>query len=122
MKYGECSRYLKYDFTHEELEDIQKKLAHATLQLREKEEHKKAVMSQFTSDINSLKADTNLLAEKINSGFEFRDVTCDIEYDFNNNMKTIIRQDTGEIVETVQASSEEIQAVKQRSLNFEEVA
>ena len=55
--------------------------------------------SQIKSDITSLEATKNKLKKIVSSGVEFREVECDIVYDWDANTKSIIRPDTGEVVD-----------------------
>lgn len=49
------------------------------------------------STIDGCDAQINLISDKLNTGSEFREIPCEIEYDFENKLKRWIREDTGEI-------------------------
>lgn len=81
------------------IKDLAKELAYETRTLEETEDQKKSVVSDFTNTITGVKAKISGLANKVNNGYEFRNIDCEIS--FNNpeaGQKTIIRIDTGEIV------------------------
>ena len=73
------------------------------------EDNLKSVSTQLKSEIASHEGSINSLAEKLNSGREYRMVECNVEYDFKKGVKTIIRTDTGEIAKVEEISEEERQ-------------
>ena len=104
-----CKRYLKYQFSEEEKKNMGDDLAQKFASKHETEDKLKAVSTQIKSEINALDAIMGGLAEKIRSGYEMRDVECEIERDFKNARITITRLDTGEIVESRAMTPEERQ-------------
>jgi len=108
------TRSLKCKFTQEELDIMKTDLAAITSELRSKEEEKRAVASQFKSEIDGLVARTNVLADKINNGYEFRPIECDIDKDMDSKIMTVIRRDTGEVIEQRPLQDHELQS----ELNF----
>jgi len=109
MEKKTTSRHLKVVFDTDKLQDLSTQLALKTAELRSQEDEKKEVMSDFTATLNRLKAETNSLATKINNGYEYRSVDCDIDYLWDEGNKKIIRQDTQEVVETLAITPEEMQ-------------
>lgn len=73
------------------------------------EENLKSFQTQKKAEITGCDAKINLLANKINTGKEYRDVECEITYDFAKKEKTWCRLDTGEIVKIRQIPEEEMQ-------------
>ncbi len=94
----EIKKWLEVKYTDQEISEKSMELARKTGELRTAEENKKSVMSQLKSEIDSLSADTNKLGGEIVAGGEFRNVKCELEYNYTTNKKTIIRIDTMECI------------------------
>jgi len=96
MEQQTITRDLEYFFSDEERIDMSKQLA-AEIQNKQKlEDSKKAVVSQYGSQINEKQEGINQLANKLASGYEFRKIGCSIQWHTpDRNKKTIIREDTG---------------------------
>lgn len=62
------------------------------------EASKKSYVTQINGEILTDEARIAILAEKVYSGREYRNVECDIIYDFERGERTWVRRDTGEIV------------------------
>lgn len=89
-------RYLRYDFSAAEIHDLSIEMANKTQDFASIEDEKKAITSQFSSKLNVLKEKINSLANKVASGYEVREVDCDIEYHKpEQGKKTLVRKDTG---------------------------
>lgn len=65
-------------------------------QVQDKEDEKKAFVSQIGGEIKELKAKLLNLTTKVLSGKEFRDVPIKIIYKWKENKKIVIRMDTNE--------------------------
>lgn len=102
-------KYVKHTFTKKEMEDMQKKLAVKTAELRRKEEEKKAITSQFGSAITQLETETLSLADSVNTGYEHRSTDCKISYNWKKGTKDIVHPDTGEVIETIVITDNEKQ-------------
>ena len=88
---------LRYDFTAEEIYSLSKDLAVKNVAMRSEEEEKKAIVSQYSSRINTLRSQIQDLSNKVSSGYEVRKVQCNIKYHFpEQNKKQITRTDTKE--------------------------
>jgi len=57
-----------------------------------------AFRSQIKAEMESHQGRMNMLSEKLNSGCEYRDLECQIRYDWNSKEKVWIRPDTYEVV------------------------
>lgn len=91
------SRSLEYRFTDEEKLEMSQVLAVETQNKRKLEDSKKAVMSQYGSQINEKAEAINTLSDKIASGYEYRNIDCFVEWHTpSKNKKTLTRSDTGE--------------------------
>jgi hypothetical protein len=97
------------DFTKEEMETMQKELATKTIELRHKENEKKAVNSQFTSSIDAIKASTCSLADNISAGFEHRNMECEIKFHWKKGTKDIIHPETKKVIDTQDITDEDRQ-------------
>lgn len=80
----------------------------------------KSKQSRFESELKSYtitkkaeiqEQETKVLifSEKINNGYEFRDVECEIVYDFDIKIKRWYRKDTGEVEKEDIISDRELQ-------------
>lgn len=73
------------------------------------EESLKSFQTQKKAEIAGCEATINLLADRINTGREFRLVECEIKYDFKEKIRTCTRTDTGEVVRETPIPEEEMQ-------------
>lgn len=104
--------FLRWDFSDAELKQFSSDMARNSAEQSEAEESKKAVVAQFTEKISAAKAKVSSLARKINSGYEMRDVRCEIWLDFPEAGRArILRLDTNEIVSERAMSETERQMV-----------
>ena len=101
---------MRYQFTDEELSQINKDLAKENKNLESLENDKKAIVSEFGSKINYSKAIISRLSNNISNGYDYRDIECEIRLHFPEvGRKAIIRLDTGEIVRIDEMSKKEMQ-------------
>lgn len=92
-----CSRNLEYYFTDDEKMAMSQQLAVETQNKRRLEDQKKAVTSQYGSQINEKAESINTLSDKIASGYEYRNIECTVQWHTpTKNKKLITRTDTGE--------------------------
>ena len=102
--------YLRYDFTPAELAEFARSMARSHQKRSQLETEAKAVATQFKSGIE---AETNLIsdyANKLNNGYEYRNVECELRYNEPSiGMKTVVRLDTGEVVKKQAMTSSEMQ-------------
>ncbi|HRE52261.1 MAG TPA: hypothetical protein PK339_12615 [Flavitalea sp.] len=88
-------RSLRYDFSAVELHDLSLQLAKKNKEVVSLEEEKKAVTSQLAAKIKEADATVNILSEKVASGFEYREIECDVIFHKpQQGKKTIVRRDT----------------------------
>ena len=99
----------KYQFTAEEKAELASALAQGVAELREKEDDKKAVMSDFKAAIDTLSAQTHGIAGKLNNGFEMRQIECEVVRDYPKHEIRYIRIDTDECVRTKKMSQEDME-------------
>ena len=97
-------------FTEIELKTLSNELACKIIEKTELENKKKSALSDFTGKINDMKAEINLLANKINTGKEYRNVNCIITMNSpSTGLKTAQRLDTKENIWTNEMTAEELQ-------------
>lgn len=89
-------RSLKYEFSNPEILELSKELANKTQETRQLEEQKKSVVSEYASKTNIAREQVLLLSDKVASGYEVRDVECEVQYHSpTEGMKTLTREDNG---------------------------
>lgn len=104
------THYLRYIFTEEEIAEKAKLLALSIQRKAAAEVEKTAVVSDFTQRIKKELEAQSRLANDMNSGWEMRNITCSILLDSPDPGKaTVMRDDTGEIVEVRPMLKEERQ-------------
>lgn len=87
-------RWLRYDFNALEIHDMSLELANKTQKYAEIEREKKSAASAFASRLSAISADLGLLSNKVSSGYETREVECEILYHKpSQGQKTIVRSD-----------------------------
>ncbi len=90
-------RWLRYDFSAPEIHDLSMDLANKTQQFQTVSDEKKSVSSQFKSRLDSIQSDLNSLSNKVASGYEIREVECEVKYHKpEQGKKTIIRKDNNQ--------------------------
>ena len=77
--------------------DLTRKLADAVAELQRMEDNKKAIMSQLKSEMDAKQSAINLAAERHRSGFEMRDIECEVVYAYIDDVVRWIRTDNGEV-------------------------
>lgn len=97
MKKVKITRELPYVFTEAEITEKGRKLAELNNQVAVKVQEKKAVMSVFKGQIDSLYEEMNSETLKITEGRENRETECEVTYHHpKEGQKTIARMDDGE--------------------------
>lgn len=93
-------RWLRYDFTAPEILELSMDMANKTQEVNQIEEEKKSVTAGFKNRIDVLRVHINGNADKVASGYEIREVQCNIKYHWpRQGMKTLTRTDTGKTME-----------------------
>ncbi len=110
--------YLKYVFSLEEKRELADKLALAVMNKDEAEASLKSAQTQIKSKIALHEAELVSFAEKLRSGFEMRNIECEVIKDFEHGIIMITRKDTGEIVTERKMTIEE----RQKKLPLEQAA
>jgi hypothetical protein len=100
---------LECQLTDKEKLGYSKELGEALSKKNRAEDSLKSFQTQAKSDIAGLEAKINSLADKINTGREYRSVECEVIMDFEKKEKIWTRKDTGEIAKTDIISEHELQ-------------
>jgi len=107
------TRNLDVALTHEEVSAYSKTLAIEIDILNSLEAEKARTAKAYKESIDEKKDEINLIAGKVRSESERRDVSCKWNFDFDRNTKQLIRQDTFDFVETRVIEPSERQAYLQ---------
>lgn len=102
-------RYLRVDFTPEEVVQMREKISHNLQELMRQKDALTAIKKQLQGQIDLLEQETNLLADKSNAGYHMQNVACEMKSDWKNKRITVTRKDTGEIVEDRAMRNDELQ-------------
>jgi hypothetical protein len=106
---SETIRNLKCTLTPDETRIYGQDLAKENASRDEAEERKKEIDAQLKAEIESHSTKALSLARKINNGYEYRDVKCEIIHDYREGTVTTTRLDTKENVEHRVMTAEERQ-------------
>lgn len=109
MREKKTSLYLECVLTEEEMRSYSKQMADSFSKKCRVEDSLKAIKKQMDSEIAGHEARMNLCAERVNSGKEYRDVMCEVFYDWHLKEKRYVRLDTGEIAKTDIITEKELQ-------------
>jgi hypothetical protein len=108
----ETTKNLRVLLTNDDLIARSRALGDNNSKLEQIEEDKKRVTSQYGSDIKLVKSTIKQLSHVVTSGYELKDILCGVYYDRpTKGKKSIVRLDTGEVVETEEMNHMERQMV-----------
>lgn len=108
-----CTRYLKVPFADSERETHAKQLAETFDQISAVEADKKAATSEFNHRIEEVEARQKRLSGFVRDGYRQSEVNCKWHFEragvdsntkeliYHPNMKTLLREDNGEVVEVI---------------------
>ena len=100
----------RYKFNDAELLQIGKELAEHNSELSALEQDKKRVVADFGAKITGKEATVSIAVNKIQSGYEWRDLPCTIHYNTpKTGKRRIIRDDTGAQVDERDMTPDELQ-------------
>jgi len=105
----ETKEVVKVILTTTEVRELGQDLARKYSEIIDLEDQKKAVTSEYKSRIDAGAAEASALARKIGNGYEFREVHCQIYVDVALSRTYTVRMDTGEILKSRPATSDELQ-------------
>ena len=114
MEEEKLKRYLRYDFTENELKDLAGEMAQSMGEHEAAKIEMKAIKSQFDSKLKIAQTNVTLTAGKIRTGFEMRSIECTVQKDFKKGKVIVTRDDLFEIIEDRAMTAEE----KQKDMDF----
>lgn len=101
---------LKHVLSDTELLAYAKRQAAADADYREIEDQFASVKSDFKSRLEAAENERSMCARKVRDGYEMRDTSVTVHFHSpQKGKKTIFREDTGEIVDTLTMSASEMQ-------------
>jgi uncharacterized coiled-coil DUF342 family protein len=100
---------LKYFFSEEEKRELAQEMAEKVTEKQSAEDEKKAIMSDFKSRLDGLDAQINGAANKIRSGFEMRQIECEVVPVPERKVWEIYRMDTGDFIRTKPMTQDDLQ-------------
>ena len=92
------NQYIKHTFGESEKKEIAIAMAQTVGDLQCAEDEKKALVSEFKSRIDKLQAEINLAAGQLRSGYEMRNVKCEVERDYKRRVVRYWRTDIDDSV------------------------
>lgn len=91
------TRNLKYTYSESERVNFSLALGTKSLEKQTLESHKRAPINWYKNQIDGIAMQINQLSTKIQSGCEYRNVECEIEFNYpDKGKKRITRLDTGD--------------------------
>ena len=84
---------VKVALTPSEIRELGQDLARKYSEITDLEDQKKAITSEYKSRIDAAAAETSALARKIENGYEFREVQCDLVIDVPGTVLPTERHD-----------------------------
>ena len=101
---------IKYTFTQDEIRELGEQLAREAQVVFDLQAGKSAVAAEFSGKIKAANKRVAELSEKVNNGYELREVECmAMLEDPRPGMKRIIRIDTNETIRVEAMSVKEMQ-------------
>lgn len=103
-------RTLRYTFNNAELLQIGKEMAESSIALAAVEQDKKRIVADFSAKIATKESEVTVASNKIQSGYEFREIPCTITFHKPKaGRKEVVRDDTKELVATEDMTPDEMQ-------------
>ena len=103
------NEFIKYLFTETEKKEIASEMAQKIANLQQAEDDKKAIMSDYKSQIDGIQAGINSAATKLTNGYEMRSTKCQVVPNYPKKVWEYIRVDTGEMVKEKNMTSNDLQ-------------
>lgn len=101
--------FLKYTFTREEIEEHAGNLARKFGELEHQKLQKKEVVKAIDADISRIESRISELAAWVKDGYEYRNIDCEMVYNYDRREKIVTRLDTYEIVKRITMTANELQ-------------
>jgi hypothetical protein len=90
---------LRYTFTAEERQQLGQDLAQTLGEQSGIQEDLEAIKAQFKSKLSEVSGRVNAIANKVRSGYEMRSFKVEKRMDLKAGTYTVVRLDTGEVIE-----------------------
>lgn len=78
---------LKHEFTREETAELTAGLTKGLRNISELQEQKKALGAEYSAKIKTQQAAISEIANKLDSGFEMKEMACEVDFDYPARMK-----------------------------------
>jgi len=101
--------FLKCILTEREMRESGIALARANSAIVELENKKKKFNDQIKAETSVVEADISKLSMVLQNGYEYRDVECEVDRDYEVKKIFTTRLDTGEIIKSRDMTQEELQ-------------
>lgn len=88
----------KFEFTATELQALGLECARCTTDVNELKDQAKSVASDYKAKVDQKESQRNLIAGKLNSGYEMREVEAIVEFDYPNGTKDYLHPVTLEFL------------------------
>jgi len=89
----------KYEFNDDEKKEIATHLAQCQIELQEADEQRRSILAGVSDKIKRTKLDITRLSRQYRDGYEFREVECNVFYDYEKKEKTYRSKDEGTIID-----------------------
>jgi hypothetical protein len=103
------TKNLQYRFSDEELAEIADGLVKELDEISVAEFKRKNLAAEMKADIDKKKELADDLRRKYRNRYEYRDVDCEVTYDYDRRVVVTMRTDTGEIIDERGMTAEELQ-------------
>ena len=103
------NEFIKHEFTENEKKEIAVEMAQKVSELQQAEDNKKAIASDFKSQIDGIQANVNSAATKLNNGYEMRTIKCEVVPNWDKKVWEYWRIDTDTIAKTKPMTANDLQ-------------
>lgn len=103
------NEFIKHEFAEDEKKEIAIEMAQKVANLQQAEDDKKAVMSDYKSQIDGIQAGINSAATKLNNSYEMRTIKCEKTPDWKSKVWKYVRVDTGEMIKEKAMTADDLQ-------------
>jgi len=108
-KVRKYDKWLRVELTEKDLLETGEKLGRRQADLGALEDSFKCVKEQFKNDITKAETDINKYGRLLRDKHEMKDVKVEQTFDYDNDLVTLVRMDTGEVVESRELNADELQ-------------
>lgn len=105
----DVQRVLPVKMTPDERDEMGRKLSQAWDDYELIEDDKKKATGCFTKQLREKRAEISKFSRLLKTGHDLRVVRCRWIEDFKHNVKRLVRQDSGDVVEEIALTAEERQ-------------